>query len=304
MEQRAGGSERGYFVRGQFFAAPTLEPGLYVVATPIGNLSDISIRSLDTLAGADLIASEDTRVTRKLLARYGIRARTTSYHEHSNAEVHGRLLRMLGERKSIALVSDAGTPLISDPGDRLVFDAAAAGFRIVPIPGPSAAIAALSVAGLASREFLFVGFLPAKSAARRKHLQRLASSDATLVLFESPNRIAALLVDAAEVLGEGRRAVLSRELTKLHETIGRGSLADLAARYLERTVKGEIVLLIAPPSAAPQPREVDLDALLEEALRSSGVKEAAALVAEATGLSRRAMYQRALALKAAAGEES
>ena len=299
MQQRSEGRERGYFVRGQFFAAPTIGPGLYVVATPIGNLSDITMRALDTLAGADLIASEDTRVTRKLLTRYGISTRTTSYHEHSNAAAHDRLLRMLAEGSSIALVSDAGTPLISDPGERLVADAAAAGIRVVPIPGASSAVAALSAAGLASREFLFAGFLPPKSTARRKRLQRLKNSDVTLVLFEAPGRIAALLADAAAELGEGRQAVLSRELTKLHETIDRGTLKELASRYSERTVKGEIVLLVAPPAEPAKPDELDVDAMLGDALRSAGMKEAAALVAEATGLSRRDLYQRALALKAA-----
>ena len=292
-----GATPRGSFVRGAFLAAPALPPGLYVVATPIGNLSDISIRALDTLAAADLIACEDTRVTRKLLTRYGIETRVTSYHEHSGPAAHARLLRLLGEGQSVALVSDAGTPLISDPGFQLVADAAAAGHPVVPIPGPSAMMTALSAAGLPTEAALFLGFLAAKSGARRKRLAEVAAIPATLVLYESPNRIGALLADAADALGGAREAAVCRELTKLHETFDRGTLAELAARYAERDVKGEIVLLIGPPGDAPQPDAADIDARLTEALATMSVKEAASSIAEATGLPRRDLYQRALALK-------
>ena len=290
----AGG--RGFFVRSRFFPAPALAPGLYVVATPIGNLGDITLRALDTLAGADLIACEDTRVTRKLLTRYGIEARVTAYHEHSGGEPHRRLLDRLAEGWSVALVSDAGTPLVSDPGHRLVVDAAAAGVPVVPIPGPSSALAALAAAGLPTETALFVGFLPHKRVARRKRLAALAPVAATLVLFESPNRIAALLADAADELG-ARDAAICRELTKLHETFDRGTLAELAARYAEAEVRGEVVLVVAPPGPPPAPDMGEVETRLRAALDSMGVREAAQSVAAETGLPRRELYQMALALK-------
>jgi 16S rRNA (cytidine1402-2'-O)-methyltransferase len=288
---------RGYSIRGQGFSAPPLEPGLYVVATPIGNLGDVTVRALDTLAAADLVACEDTRVTRKLLDRYAILAKPVSYHEHSGPAAHRRILDALAEGLSVALVSDAGTPLLSDPGARLVADAHAAGHKVVPIPGPSSAIAALSAAGVPADTFLFLGFLPSKSSQRRKRLAELSRLPATLALFESPNRIAALLADAETELGATRRVALCRELTKLHETFDCGTLRELAARYRDAAVKGEIVLLIAPPDEATPPSEQDIDAMLFEALRSASVKEAAEAVASVTGLARRDLYQRALALK-------
>ena len=289
---------RGFMLRGAFFEAPALPPGLYVVATPIGNLSDVSLRALDTLAAADILACEDTRVTRKLLDRYGISARVLAYHEHSPPQAHRRLLDALAEGRSVALVSDAGTPLLSDPGERLVADAAAAGHRIIPIPGPSSTIAALSAAGLPTDEVLFVGFLPAKAGARRKYLEVAAHVHATLVFFESPNRIAALLADATETLGGARQAALCRELTKLHETIDRGALSELAARYAGKDVKGEIVLVVAPSQdEATPPDDAEVEHALRNALQTMGVKEAAALVADSTGLPRRTLYQRALQIR-------
>ena len=278
-EERSA-TTRGSFVRGQFLSAPALTPGLYVVATPIGNLSDISIRALDTLAAADIIACEDTRVTRKLLTRYGIGSRVTSYHEHSGEAAHRRLLDMLAQGRAVALVSDAGTPLISDPGFQLVADAVAAGHSIVPIPGPSAMTTALSAAGLPSETALFLGFLPAKSSARRKRLAAMAAVPATLVLYESPNRIGALLADAASELGGAREAAVCRELTKLHETFDRGTLGELATRYADRDVKGEIVLLVAPPGEAAPPDAADIDAQVAAALKTMSVKEAASALAE------------------------
>ena len=292
-------TRRGYFIRSQFFPAPALAPGLYVVATPIGNLGDITIRALDTLAGADIVACEDTRVTRKLLTRYGIAAKVAAYHEHSGPEAHRRLLDAVAAGGSVALVSDAGTPLISDPGSSLVADAAAAGLAVVPIPGPSSTIAALSAAGLPTEAVLFLGFLPGKTHARRKRLAELAAIRATLVFFESPNRTGALLADAAAELGGERKAAICRELTKLHETLDRGTLASLAARYSEADVKGEVVLVVAPPGEAPPPAAEDIEAQLRGALRSMTVKQAAQAVAEATGLPRRELYQKALALKEA-----
>lgn len=296
-KQAAHERSRVYRVRGQGFSAPPLEPGLYVVATPIGNLSDVTLRALDTLAAADLIACEDTRVTRKLLDRYAIEAKPVAYHEHSKPAAHRRLLEALKEGLSVALVSDAGTPLISDPGAKLVADARAAGHSVMPIPGPSSTIAALSAGGLAADAFLFLGFLPNKAKPRRARLAASARVPASLVLFESPNRIAALLADAAAELGADRQAVVCRELTKLHETFDRGSLGDLAERYRDATVKGEIVLIVAPPDAAEPPTGAEIDALLSDALRDAGVKDAAQSVAEATGLPRRDLYRRALALK-------
>jgi 16S rRNA (cytidine1402-2'-O)-methyltransferase len=288
----------GYLIRGQAFRAPPLEPGLYVVATPIGNLADVTLRALDTLAAADLVACEDTRVTRKLLDRYAIEAHVTAYHEHSRQAAHARILDALADGRSVALVSDAGTPLISDPGARLIIDARAAGHPVVPIPGPSSTVAALSAAGLPSERFLFLGFLPSRASQRRKHLAEVARVPATLVLFESPNRIAALIADAAAELGAERQASVCRELTKLHETFDRGSLAELASRYADERVKGEIVLVVAPPDAAAPPSQANVDAMLRDALGSMGVKEAAQSVADITGLSRRELYQRALTLKA------
>jgi 16S rRNA (cytidine1402-2'-O)-methyltransferase len=289
--------ERGYEIRGVWFSAPPLPPALYVVATPIGNLADVTLRALDTLAAADLVACEDTRITKRLLDRYRIRARVTAYHEHSGPAAHRRILAALVDGRSVALVSDAGTPLLSDPGAKLVVDAHAAGHRVVPIPGPSSAVAALSAAGLSSDSFLFLGFLPSRAGQRKKRLAELARVPATLVLFESPNRIAALLADAADEIGPDRRASICRELTKLYETFDAGSLSELAGRYAGADVKGEIVLLIAPPDAAAPPPQAEVDALLTKALQSSGVKQAAEAVAEMTGLSRRDLYQRALKLK-------
>ena len=289
--------KRGYFIRSRFFAAPAISPGLYIVATPIGNLGDITIRALDTLAGADLIACEDTRVTRKLLTRYGIETQVVSYHEHSGERAHQRLLERLGEGRSVALVSDAGTPLISDPGYQLVVDAAAAGHPVVPIPGASSLVTALSAAGLPADAVLYAGFLPSKANARRKRLAELAEVQATLVLFESPNRIAALLADAAAELGGERPAAICRELTKLHETFDRGTLGELAARYAGASVKGEVVLAVAPPLTRQAAKPDDADAALRTALATMSVKEAARAVADATGLPRRELYQKALSLK-------
>jgi 16S rRNA (cytidine1402-2'-O)-methyltransferase len=290
------GAERGYMIRGRFFPAPALAPGLYVVATPIGNLSDITLRALDTIAGADILACEDTRVTRKLLSRYGISAKVTAYHEHSGLAAHRRVLAALDEGRAVALVSDAGTPLVSDPGLALVADAAAAGHPVVPIPGASSVFAALSAAGLPVESVLFLGFMPAKAGARRKRLAEVADVAATLVLFESPNRIAGLLEDALGTLGD-RDAALCRELTKLHETFDRARLSELAGRYAGAGVKGEIVLLVEPPGPAAAPAEADIEEALRQALATANVKEAAQSVAAATGLPRRELYRRALALK-------
>lgn len=305
-DKLAGGAPGGsYMLRGQEIQAPALAAGLYVVATPIGNLSDITVRALDTLAAADLIACEDTRVTRKLMTRYGIKANLRAYHDHSPERDREAIVQAVAGGKAVALVSDAGTPLISDPGYRLVDGLRAAGLPVVPVPGPSSLTAALSGAGLPTDRVHFAGFLAAKAGARRKQLGELATLDATLVLMESPNRLASLLADAAAVLGGETAACVCREMTKLHETFDRGSLAELAERYdrqkegqEEQTVRGEVVLLIHCTGAArrePAPEEIDV--LLAKALAGGSVRQAADRVSAETGLSRRTLYQRALALK-------
>ena len=294
---RTNMEEDGFAIRGKGFAAPPLEPGLYVVATPIGNLGDVTIRALDTLAAVDLIACEDTRVTRRLLDRYAIRTRLVSYHEHSGPAAHRRLLDALAEGKAVALVSDAGTPLLSDPGAQLVADAIASAHNVVPIPGPSSVVAALCAAGLAAESLLFLGFLPSKATARRRRLEAIAEVPATLALFESPNRIGALLADAAATLGGGRLAVVCREMTKLHESFSRGTLDDLAQQYADADVKGEVVLLVAPAEEAAPPSDAEIDTMLRQALATMSVKEAAEAVSAASGVSRRTLYQRALAQK-------
>jgi len=292
----SAGPALSFIVDGHPIAAKALKPALYVVATPIGNLGDTSLRALATLAAANIVACEDTRVTAVLLRHYGIETRLLAYHDHNAERQRPKLLAALGEGQAVALVSDAGTPLISDPGYRLVAAAQAAGHAVVPIPGASAVLAALVASGLPTDSFLFAGFLPPKSAARVKRLQALAAVPATLVFFESAQRIAAALADMTVVLGE-RDAVVARELTKTFETIRRGALADLAATLAsEPTPKGEIVVVISPPRAeATSPADADrvLASLLEEKSVSAAAAEAAAI----TGLPRRELYQRALALK-------
>ena len=279
--------------------AEPIRPGLHVVATPIGNLGDISFRALATLAAADAVLAEDKRVTRNLLAHYGISTPLVGYHEHNAAVIRPHLVARLQAGAALALVSDAGTPLISDPGFKLVEEAAAAGVEIISVPGASAVLAALSVAGLPTDRFFFEGFLPPKSAARRTRIATLAPIPGTLVFFESPRRVAETLADLAAVLGP-RPAVLARELTKRFETVRRGSLPDLAAQLeAEETPKGEIVLLVGGPdeqaeAVAPE----DVDARLREALETLSVKDAAAVVAAQTGQPRRDIYARAVRLAA------
>ena len=275
-----------------------MDAGLYIVATPIGNADDITLRALATLEQADLIACEDTRVTGKLLAFYGIAARKIPYHEHNAARAGPILLRHLERGQAVALVSDAGTPLISDPGYKLVNACHDAGIPVTVIPGASAPIAALAVSGLPSDRFLFAGFLPVKQAARRKTLKELSSVRATLVLFESPRRLAASLGDMAAILGH-RKAAVARELTKFFEEVRRATLEELARHYREAgPPKGEVVIVVAPPekSALLAADAVDIDAQLGAALKSLGVRDAAAKVAAATGVSKRELYSRALAL--------
>jgi 16S rRNA (cytidine1402-2'-O)-methyltransferase len=273
-----------------------LAPGLYVVATPIGNLRDITLRALDVLAAADLVLAEDTRVAAKLLSVYGLSARLERYDEHGAERVRPKALAALAEGKRVALVSDAGTPLISDPGYRLVREAAAQGVSIYPIPGPSALLAGLSAAGLPTDRFLFAGFPPAKGAARRSFLEELAPIRATLVFFEGGPRLAASLADMAAVLGP-REAVVCRELTKLYETIYRGALGGLAVDPKLNDPKGEIVILIAPGREA-EASQGDIDTAIADALTRLRPGEAATEVAQALGLSRREVYQRLIAMRA------
>ena len=265
------------------------------MATPIGNLGDISPRALAVLAGASLIACEDTRVTGKLLHYFNISTRMMPYHDHNAARVRPALIaRALAE--PVALVSDAGTPLISDPGCKLVAEARAAGVTIVTIPGPSAVIAALSIAGLPTDRFLFAGFLPAKAGARAAAIAELAAVPATLAFYESGPRLAATLAALREGLGD-RPAAVGRELTKRHEEMVTGSLSTLAARWADTPPKGELVVIVGPPLPAAAPEAGDIDSALTEALATMRVKEAARHVAERLGLPKSEVYARALTLK-------
>jgi 16S rRNA (cytidine1402-2'-O)-methyltransferase len=284
---------RRYVVGGHPVEAGKVAPGLHIVATPIGNLGDITLRALATLAGADLIACEDTRVTRKLLDRYGIVTPLTPYHDHNAAIARPKLLQRLAAGAAVALVSDAGTPLVSDPGFKLVRAAQEAGHIVSALPGASAALAALTVAGLPTDQFFFAGFLPPKQAARRARIVELARIPATLVFFETGPRIAATLADLAAELGS-REAAVCRELTKIHEEIRRGDLTALAQTSAASEIRGEFVLVVAPPSE--QPSADDADLLLRKALARVSLKDAVGEVAVATGVSRRELYQRALVL--------
>ena len=294
---------RSYVLQGQQVTAPALAPGLHLVATPIGNLRDITVRALEVLAAADLIACEDTRVTRKLLDHYGIATPLTPYHEHNAAEARPKLLARLADGAAIALVSDAGTPLVSDPGYKLVREARAAATNVTALPGASAVLAALTLSGLPTDRFLFEGFLPAKEGARRARITSLKRVPATLVLFETGPRIAGALADLAAGLGP-REAALCRELTKLYEEVRRGDLATLAREAVQGDEpRGEIVVVVAPPDRQDEMTALDLDALLRAALDRLSVKEAVAEIAAVTGKSRREVYQRALALTKERGHD-
>jgi 16S rRNA (cytidine1402-2'-O)-methyltransferase len=290
-----------YVLAGQVIEPPALAPGLYVVATPIGNLRDVTLRALDMLAGADLIACEDTRVTRRLLDRYGIKTQLTRYDDHSAELSRPRLLDALAAGLSVALASDAGTPLISDPGYKLVRAAYEAGYGVSAAPGPSAVLMALAVAGLPTDRFLFDGFLPAKEGQRRARIAALKSVPATLVLFETAPRLTAALEALADALGP-RPAVVCRELTKIHEEVVRDDLCSLARRYAQAPAppRGEIVLVVAPPADEEPALALDtIDALLRQELASRSVKDAVEDVAARSGRPRREIYRRALALKQA-----
>ena len=275
-----------------------LAPALYITATPIGNCGDITLRALDVLARADRLLCEDTRVTRKLLGLYGLSRALTAYHEHNAESMRPKVLEWIAAGQSVALVSDAGTPLISDPGFKLVRACRAAGLAVTALPGASALLSALAVAGLPTDRFLFLGFLPPKSAARRTQLAEVADVRATLVVYESPRRLAGLLADAAVVL-PGREAVVCRELTKLFEETVAAPLDELVRRHAEAgPPKGEIVLAIVPPAAGDAAWSAeDLDAALIRAQATHSVKDAAAIVAEASGAPRKALYAWLLELR-------
>jgi 16S rRNA (cytidine1402-2'-O)-methyltransferase len=294
----SGETEKHSYMIGQAeMAARPLESALYLVATPIGNLGDITLRALETLAAADILACEDTRVSRVLLSRYGIRRRTTAYHEHNATEAGPKLIAALEQGRSVALISDAGTPLVSDPGYRLVGEALERNIRVVPIPGPSAALAALTASGLPSDAFLFAGFLPVKTGQRATRLQELKAVPATLIFFESPRRLADTLAAMVEVLGGTRQAAIGRELTKAFEETRRGTLAELADHYQAAdTPKGEIVVCVAPPEHAVE-TPADVDRLLLSLAAEMPASKAAAEAAKMTGGERQALYRRLMDLK-------
>ncbi len=269
-----------------------LLPGLHVVATPIGNLNDLSPRAADTLRGADHILAEDTRVTAKLLAHIGSKVPMSRYDDHTSEQERERIVDRLGEH-AIALVSDAGTPLISDPGFKLVRAARAAGHAVRTIPGPSAAIAALTLAGLPTDRFLFLGFLPAKAKARAEAIAEVAQLRATIVLYESGPRLADTLAALSVQLG-GRDCAVAREITKMHEECVTGTLSELAARYSDAAPKGEIVIVVGPPAAAKEVSDSVLDKALDEAMRRLSPSRAAAEVAERLRVPRKRAYARAL----------
>jgi 16S rRNA (cytidine1402-2'-O)-methyltransferase len=277
--------------------AEPLAPGLHIVATPIGNLKDISFRALATLAAADAVLAEDTRTSKTLLAHYGIATPLLPYHEHNAAQMRPKILEKLRQGGRLALISDAGTPLVSDPGYKLVAELVAEGLPVTGIPGPSAVLAALVLAGLPTDRFFFEGFLPPKAAARKARLTELAAIPGTLVFFESPRRLAEMLADAAAVLG-ARSGAVARELTKYYETVRRGALPELAAHYAEaEEARGEIVVVIGPPDASAAAARGDtLDEALRTALARVSLKEAVAQVAAASGQPRRVVYARALEL--------
>lgn len=270
------------------------------MAGPIGNLADVSLRALDVLRRADLVACEDTRVTGRLLGAHGIDRSLLAYHDHNAERVRPRLIEALQDGKSVALIGDAGTPLVSDPGYKLVRAAVEAGLPVTAVPGASAVLAALCVAGLPSDRFFFAGFPAPKAAARRSELAELAAVPGTLIFFESPRRLAASLADMVAVLGGERPAAVARELTKLHEEVRRGSLAELAAAYAgEATPRGEIVVLLGPRPAAARVQEAEesLDGRLRRALGEASLRDAVDRVAAETGLPRRRVYARALELE-------
>ena len=275
------------------------DAALYVVATPLGNLQDVTLRALEVLASVDLVAAEDTRVTRVLLDRHGIRAQLLALHEHNEARTAQRLISLLKEGKSVALVSDAGTPAISDPGAVLVRRVQEAGLRVVPVPGPSAITALLSVAGLEDGRFAFIGFPPAQAGARRKLFESVRALPCAVVLYEAPHRVRESVADLAEVLGPDRRLVIGRELTKVYESVHALRLGD-ALEWLDadaNRLRGEFVLAVEPGHEAVDRQAEEGERILRMLLAELPLKQAVKLAAEISGAKRNALYERALALK-------
>jgi 16S rRNA (cytidine1402-2'-O)-methyltransferase len=303
LEKTAMERSGDYVLNGARISAPPLAPGLYVVATPIGNLRDMTLRALETLARADAILAEDTRVTRQLTTHFGVSTPLIAYHAHNADRMRAAVLARLQAGERLALVSDAGTPLVSDPGCGLVADAIAAGAQVYGLPGASAALTALVVAGLPTDRFLFEGFLPQKSGPRRARAAELATIPATLVFYESPRRLGESLADLLAALGD-RPAAVARELTKKFEEVRRGSLSELARAYAaEEAPRGEVVIVVGPPAAGRiETAADDLDARLRAALARHSVKDAASVVSGQTGRPRREVYARALVLAQEARE--
>ena len=276
-----------------------LRPGLYIVATPIGNLGDLSARAASILEEADIVACEDTRITGRLLSHLGLKTRMISYHDHSDETDRDRVIKRLKNGETVALVSDAGTPLISDPGYKLVVAAVAAGHHVSVAPGAASPMAALVLSGLPTDRFLFAGYLPSKEKARRDTIAEFATLRATLIFLESPRRLGPSLVALADGLGN-RAAAVARELTKLYEEVTRGTLSELAQAYREGDPpKGEVIIVVGPPEEAAA-SDTDIEALLTDALSSMSVRDAAATVAAATGAPRKEVYRQALALSKSA----
>ncbi len=286
-----------YTIQDHEFQAPALVAGLHLVATPLGNLADVSLRSLAVLAAADIVLCEDTRITSRLMQRYSIETRLKPYHDHNAASIRPGLLEQLSAGAAIALVSDAGMPMVSDPGYKLVRDCVEHGIAVDVVPGPTAPVTALALSGLPSDRFLFAGFLPAKSGARQRQLQELSTIPATLLLFESAARINASLAGIAEIMGS-RPVAVAREMTKLHQEVLRGDAAHILAQLSDRpALKGEISIVIGPPDGEADLSEEDLSARLSDLLRDHPASKAATLLARQTGRPKAALYDLAVSLK-------
>lgn len=271
-----------------------LEPGLYLAATPIGNLGDITLRVLEALAAANMIACEDTRVTGRLLQHYSIKTPMTAYHEHNADSAGNKILEKIIEGQSVVLTSDAGTPVISDPGFRLVVDARSRELPVIPLPGASAPLAALIASGIPSQQWTFHGFLPSKQGARQAHLKLLSSRKESLIFFDSPNRLVNTLNDISEIFGQDRIVCVARELTKLHEEVITAPVSELVKRFARQKTKGEIVIIVSP---SQEDKIHDPTVLISELLETMTVKQAAAEAAELTGMPKRQLYQLALTIK-------
>lgn len=292
-----------FIISGQRFETAPCPSALYIVATPIGHLKDITLRALETLAGVDIVLCEDTRVSEKLLGHYGIKAQKRTYNDHASDKVRDQILRDLGEGKSVALISDAGTPLVSDPGHKLIEAALEAHIEIIPIPGASALLSALVASNLPAHAISFAGFLPVKAKAKRDCFEKLKVSDQTAIFYDSPKRILNSLRAAQEVLGDDRPITVAREMTKKFETFVRGPISDVIAELAEKTIKGEIVLLIGPSDNKISLTEDEWTEQLADALKTMRVKEAAQTVAAQTGLDRRTLYQKALEIQKADSDD-